>query len=103
VGEGSLFAQRTGYHADVLRPEICLSTLSPGWESRLIPLTANAHAVSLAPEDSLVVKLRLGRPKDLALCQDVIRRGLVRPAALRARVDATPLAEREIAPGLCAS
>ena len=33
VGEGSLFAQRTGYNADILRPEIS-ATLPPGWETQ---------------------------------------------------------------------
>jgi len=95
VGEGSLFAQRTGYHADILRPEI-VETLPPGWESRLIKLDAAANAVALAPEDLLVVKLRAGRAKDVELCRAVIQRGLVSAAALRARLDATSLAEKEI-------
>ncbi len=95
VGEGSLFAQRSGYHADVLRPEIT-ETLPPGWESRLVPLDDDARAVALAPEDLLVVKLRVGRPKDLELCRAVIQRGLVAATVLRTRLDATPLAEDEI-------
>lgn len=95
VGEGSLFTQRTGYHADILRPEI-VEALPPGWESRLIKLDAAANAVALAPEDLLVVKLRAGRAKDLELCRAVIQRGLVSPDAVRARLDATPLAEKEI-------
>lgn len=95
VGEGSLFAQRTGYHADVLRPEIT-ETLPPGWESRLVRLDDAARAVALAPEDLLVVKLRVGRAKDLGLCRAVLRRGLVSASVLRARLDATPLPEAEI-------
>jgi len=95
VGEGSLFAQRAGYHADILRAEI-VETLPPGWESRLIPLDQVVNALALAPEDLLVVKLRAGRPKDLELCRAVIRRGLLAPTAVRARLDATPLAENEI-------
>ena len=96
VGEGSLFAQRTGYHVDVLRPEIT-ETLPPGWESRLVRLDDDARAVALAPEDLLVVKLRVGRTKDLELCRAVIQRGLVSSAVLRARLDATSLAEDEVA------
>jgi hypothetical protein len=95
VGEGSLFAQRAGYHADILRPEI-IESLPPGWEARLIKLEPAANALALAPEDLLVVKLRVGRPKDLDLCRAVIHRGLASPAALRARLDATPLPENEI-------
>jgi hypothetical protein len=76
VGEGSLFAQRSGYHADILRVEI-VETLPPGWELRLVKLDAATNAAALAPEDLLVVKLRAGRAKDLVLCREVIRRGLV--------------------------
>ena len=61
VGEGSLFAQRVGYYADILRPEI-VETLPRGWETRVVNLDENLHAVALAPEDLLVTKLRTGRP-----------------------------------------
>ncbi|HMP83490.1 MAG TPA: hypothetical protein PKA41_12390 [Verrucomicrobiota bacterium] len=95
VGEGSLFAQRSGYHADILRAEIT-ETLPPGWESRLVKLDDATNSAALAPEDLLVVKLRAGREKDLSLCREVIRRGLVRASLVKARLDATPLAENEI-------
>ena len=95
VGEGSLFAQRSGYHADILRAEI-IETLPPGWEARLIPFDAAARALTLAPEDLLVVKLRAGRAKDLELCRAILRRGLLAPAIVKRRLDATPLAEKEI-------
>lgn len=95
VGEGSLFAQRTGYHADILRANI-VETLPPGWETRLVPVDPQSLAKALAPEDLLVVKLRAGREKDVALCREVLRRGLLSTAQLRARLDATLLAEAEI-------
>lgn len=95
VGEGSLFAQRNGYYADILRPEV-VETLPIGWESRLIDLDATVNAVTLAPEDLLIVKLRTGRSKDLELCRHVIQRGLISATTLRARLDATPLDEKEI-------
>jgi hypothetical protein len=95
VGEGSLFAQRAGYHADIMRPEI-VESLPPGWESRLVKLEEPANALALAPEDLLVVKLRVGRAKDLELCRAVIQRGLATPAGLRARLDATSIPDNEI-------
>ena len=95
VGEGSLFAQRTGYHADILRADI-LETLPPGWEQRLVRLDAATGAAALSPEDLLVVKLRVGREKDLTLCRDVLQRGLLSAAQMRARLDATPLSETEV-------
>ncbi len=94
VGEGSLFAQRNGCNADILREQI-IETLPRGWETRLVKLGSDTVA-ALAPEDLLVVKLRTGRPKDLDLCRDVLRHGLVTPGQLRSRLDATQLDEREI-------
>lgn len=95
VGDGSLFAQRTGYHADILRLAIT-ETLSPGWESRLVSIDAARNAAALSAEDLLAVKLRTGRPKDLALCRDLIQRKVIMPETLRARLDATPMQESEI-------
>jgi hypothetical protein len=95
VGDGSLFAKRTGYLADILRPEIT-TTLPPGWNSRLVPIDPEHHVTALAPEDLVVVKLRAGREKDLALCRELIRRKLITSERVRARLDATPLEEREI-------
>jgi len=97
VGEGSLFAQRTGYHADILRAEVA-ATLPPGWEARLVALDATRDVTALAPEDLMVAKLRAGRPKDLALCRELLDRRLVAAKALRERLDCTPLEEREIVP-----
>lgn len=93
VGEGSLFAQRTGYNADILRLEIT-ETLPSGWESRLIKLDETAAALS--PEDLLVVKLRAGRAKDLELCHALIRRQLITASIVRQRLDQTQIEEREI-------
>ncbi len=96
VGEGSLFAQRLGYHADILRPEI-KETLSSGWKDRLVTLDVPTKALALAPEDLLVAKLRAGRAKDFQLCREVVvQRGLISTDTLRARLDATSLEEREI-------
>ena len=95
VGEGSLFAQRTGYHADFLRPEI-LHTLPAGWESAVVHFAGLANATALAPVDVAAVKLRLGRSKDISLCRQLIARGLVSPLAIRARLDAMSLVESEV-------
>jgi hypothetical protein len=95
IGEGSLFAQRAGYHADILRAQI-VETLPPGWEARLVLFDPEKNVAALAPEDLLVNKLRVGRPKDLALCRDVLQQGLMTAETLRRRLDATPLTEREI-------
>jgi hypothetical protein len=94
LGEGSLFDQRYGCNADILREQI-VETLSPGWETRLVA-TDLPTVVSLSPEDLLVVKLRTGRDKDLELCREIIRRKIITPEQLRKRLDATPLDDREV-------
>jgi len=95
VGEGSLFAQRTGYYADFLRPEI-VETLPTDWESFTIELEGLPKARALAPADIVAVKLQIGRPKDLQLCRHLIGHRLVTSEAIRRRVDAMTLAESEI-------
>ena len=72
LGDGSLFAQRSGYHADVLRPEI-LADLPPGWERRLVPLPGIPNASALSPADLVILKLQAGRAKDLDLCRHLFQ------------------------------
>ena len=74
VGEGSLFAQRTGYHADILRPNI-VEILPTGWRDRLVSLEGVPNADALAPLDLLVVKLRVGRENNLEMVRAVMRGG----------------------------
>lgn len=95
VGEGSLFAEREGYFADFLRPEI-VSSISPGWEQRTVPLPSGGDAAALSAEDLAVVKLRVGRQKDLDLCRCLLERELVVEAQLRDRLQATPMQQAEI-------
>ncbi len=99
VGEGSLFARRAGYHADILRPAI-VETLPRGWQGRLVRLgeTKTDALAALSPEDLAVVKLRAGRSKDLELCRTLLDRHLISAAAVRQRLDQTPLPEHEIRP-----
>ena len=95
VGEGSLFAQRTGYHADLLRPNI-VESFPEGWRERLVPLKGVPNADALAPLDLMVVKLCAGREKDLRLVQAVMREAGIPLTELRARLDATTLDERDV-------
>jgi hypothetical protein len=66
VGEGSLFAEKNGYFADLLPPEIA-EMLPEGWEDRLCKVDAPFQLYSLHPLDLAVVKLQVGREKDLVL------------------------------------
>lgn len=95
LGEGSLFAQRSGYHADFLRPSIT-ETLPSAWESRLVPLELPGKAGALSPADLTVVKLRLGRPKDLELCRHLLRQKMVEAGNVHALLDTLPMEEPEM-------
>ncbi len=94
VGQQSLFARRHGYYADILRPTIA-ETLPAGWESRLHPVSGYDNVFALDPYDLAVVKLMVGRPKDLDLLRAMLRVGIVEPSRLRQHYQQTQLAERE--------
>ncbi len=95
LGEGSLFSGRSGYHADILRPSIT-ETLSPGWQDRLVKLDLPGDIAALSPEDVAVVKLQVGRPKDLTLCRHLIVREMLTVQQIRSRLDATPMPEADV-------
>lgn len=94
VGQQSLFAKRHGYYADILRPTIA-ETLPAGWESRLQPVPGCANVFALDKYDLALVKLIVGRQKDLDLLRALLRLGILEPARLRAHYQQTPLGERE--------
>lgn len=92
VGRDSLFEQRHGYYADILRPEI-VETLPAGWEGRLQPVAGYDNVFALDLYDLALVKLMVGRPKDLALLQALLQLGIVEEGRLRAHYQRTPLNE----------
>jgi len=96
VGQDSLFSKRHGYYADILRPEI-IETLPRGWETRLVdvPECRNAHALNRY--DLALVKLVIGRTKDLQLLRVLLNKGLLLPEALRAHYQSTALSDDEAA------
>ena len=54
-----------------------------------------AHVFALDPYDLALVKLVLGREKDLELLRALLRLTILEPAKLRQHYQATPLGERE--------
>lgn len=92
VGERSLFARREGYYADIMRPTI-VEALPAGWESRLIPVNEMADVFTLNPYDLALVKLIVGRDKDLALIRELIVRQIVDREKLAEHYRATALDE----------
>jgi hypothetical protein len=96
VGHESAFEQRHGYYADILRPEI-VETLPAGWESRLVPFPGCANVFALDPYDLALVKILVGREKDLELVSALLKIGVLDAARLRTHYQQTPLGEREAA------
>ncbi len=94
VGHESSFEQRQGYYADILRP-IITETLPAGWESRLHPVEGYSNVFALDLYDLALVKLTVGRQKDLDLLRALLKLKILEPARLRAHYQATPLGERE--------
>jgi hypothetical protein len=78
LGHESFFAKRHGYYADILRPEIT-ETLPEGWKLRIEPISDVSNCYVLSPLDLALVKLILGRPKDLALVRELLKRGVFTP------------------------
>ena len=71
-------------------------TLPAGWESRLHPVPGFDNVFALDPYDLAVVKLMVGRAKDLDLLRALLRLGIIEPARLQQHYRQTPLGEREM-------
>ncbi len=93
VGEGSLFDQRHGYHADLLRPGIA-DTLPGSWSSRTRLLASNWRALSA--QDVAAVKLRVGREKDLEVVAALLTSGAVTRDAVLASLAEISMGEKEL-------
>lgn len=94
AGRDSAFMAQNGYYADILRPTIA-EALPAGWESRLHPVEGYDNVFALDVYDLALVKLMVGRPKDLDLLRALLKLGILEPARLRAHYQQTPLGERE--------
>ena len=66
IGNESLFEKRNGYYADILRP-IIAEALPAGWETRLHLVAGYTNVFALDVYDLALVKLMVGREKDLNL------------------------------------
>lgn len=86
LGENRAYYRIHGYHADILRDSI-LETLPAGWRQRLVPVPETRFAFALDPHDLAAVKLLVGRPKDLALIQELQSAALLQPEVVRERID----------------
>jgi hypothetical protein len=94
AGEDSAFMAEFGYYADILRPSIA-EALPAGWDSRLHPISGYTNVFALDVYDLALVKLMIGREKDLDLLRTLLRMGILEPARLREHYRQCPLGERE--------
>ena len=95
IGEDSLFHKRNGVYVDLMRPEI-VETFPIGWQKRCIFLDGNRSVRCLNPVDVALIKLVLGREKDVLLLRFLIRKEIVSIAALRTAYQRTPMNEQEM-------
>jgi hypothetical protein len=95
IGEGSLFQKEYGVYADLMRPDI-VETLPEGWEERCVLLERDRTVRCLNPIDLAVVKLQLGRAKDVSLLKALIKAGIISIKALQEAYQGTAMNEREM-------
>jgi hypothetical protein len=93
IGEGSLFHREYGVYADFLRPAIT-ETLPEGWERRCVLLDGDPSVRCLNVIDLAVLKLQIGREKDVSLLRSLIKAGVVSIDALRKAYQGTVMNER---------
>ena len=94
AGRDSAFMKEFGCYLDILRPTIT-ETLPTGWKSRLVPVIGYDNVFALGSYDLAIIKLRLGRSKDLELVRAMLRLKIVEPTELRHHYQQTPLNEAD--------
>lgn len=95
IGEGSLFHREYGVYADFMRPDIT-ETFPAGWQGRCVYLGRDKSVRCLNPIDLAVVKLKLGREKDVELLKAMIKTGILTITALRKAYQDSVMTEREM-------
>ena len=95
IGEGSLFHKENGVYADFMRPEI-VETFPSGWQKRCILLGHDQSVRCLSPIDLALIKLKLGREKDVDLLVSMIKNGIINLTALQKAYQETAMGEKEM-------
>jgi hypothetical protein len=95
IGEGSLFHREYGVYADFMRPGI-VETFPAGWQKRCVLLDGDRAVRCLSPIDLAIIKLQLGREKDVDLLRALLKAGIISIGALQKAYLATPMNEREM-------
>ena len=84
-GEDRIFHKRFGYHADIVRPKVT-ETFPKGWEERLVPLDGEETAMCLDPYDMGATKCVVGREKDRAQLDYLLKNDYLEMNELQNRV-----------------
>jgi hypothetical protein len=95
IGNKSLHHNKHGFYADILHPSIT-DPFPPGWQDRLVPLDGFSNVWALDPHDLGIVKLCVGREKDLELVGALLKLKKLDCAKLRERFAVLPLGEKEL-------
>jgi len=95
VGENSMFHREFGVYADILNPDIA-ETLPAGWQNRIVPFAGFSDVKCLEAVDLALVKLSLGRKKDMALVNALVKKGLITVPAIRERYQQVPMNENQL-------
>jgi hypothetical protein len=95
IGEGSLYHQTYGVYADIMRPEI-EGTLPQGWRARRLSLGGMPGMRCLEPYDLAVVKLVLGRAKDIELLRSLLAKGVLDINRIRNHYQEAPMNEADM-------
>lgn len=95
LGIRSLFRESFGYHGDILHPDI-IASFPTGWAKRLVQLPSIPNVLALDPHDLGIVKVCVGREKDLSLVRTLLTMGKLKCPVLRSRFKELELGEKEL-------
>lgn len=95
IGEGSIFHDRYHYYAQGATRSTAI--LPSGWESRLVKIqnsgTNGRIGYCLDPVDLFLSKCAAGREKDATFNKALLKSGIVKPEAARARLRDMPISD----------
>ncbi len=105
IGEASMFHDTFGYYAQGVVEST--ARLPEGWQERLVrfetPGTRGVVAWCLELHDLWISKAVAGREKDREFCAALVRRGVVTPATLHARLQQVPALDPAVRQAAAAS
>jgi hypothetical protein len=98
IGQASMFHDTFGYYAQGVVEST--ARLPEGWQARLVPFdtpgTRGVTAWCLELHDLWVSKAVAGRDKDREFCMALVRRGVVMPDVLAARLETVPAVDPRV-------